>query len=127
MLARSKNVTCNFCITVPERSCANRLWECLMGPMLAVVTGASSGIGFQLAKELARRGYDLIVASAGERLAPAAEELRISGIQVTEVQVDLAKRDGPQALWNEVMTAGRPVDVACINAGVGGGCLFRGA
>ena len=81
-----------------------------MGQMLAVVTGASSGIGYELAKELGRRGYDLIVASAGDRLAPAAEELRASGVQVTEVQVDLAKRDGPQTLWNQIMairTTGR--------------------
>jgi uncharacterized protein len=96
-----------------------------MGQMLAVVTGASSGIGYELAKELARRGYDLIVASAGERLAPAAEELRASGVQVTEVQADLAKRDGPESLWDQVIALGRPVDVACINAGVGVGGLFR--
>ena len=43
----------------------------------------------------------------GERLAPAAQELRISGTQVTEVQVDLAKRDGPRNLWNQVMASGR--------------------
>jgi short-subunit dehydrogenase len=61
----------------------------------------------------------------GERLAAAAEELRTSGVQVTEVQVDLAKRDGPQTLWNQIMALGRPVDVACINAGVGVGGLFR--
>jgi uncharacterized protein len=122
---RLKNATFNFCITVPERSCANRLWEPVMGQMLAVVTGASSGIGYELAKELARRGYDLIVASAGERLAPAAEELRASGVQVTEVQSDLARRDGPESLWDQVIALGRPVDVACINAGVGVGGLFR--
>lgn len=86
-----------------------------MGRILAVVTGASSGLGYELAKDLARRGYDLIVASAGDRLAPAAQELRASGVQVTEVQADLAKRDGPQNLWNQVMASGRPVDVACIN------------
>src|SRR3954466_5189098 len=44
--------------------------------MLAVVTGASSGIGYELAAELARRGYDLVVASSGERLAEAAQNLR---------------------------------------------------
>jgi len=83
-----------------------------MGQMLAVVTGASSGIGFELAKDLARRGYDLVVASAGERLTSAAEELRASGAQVTEVQVDLAKRDGPETLWNQILEMGRPLDVA---------------
>jgi uncharacterized protein len=95
-----------------------------MGQMLAVVTGASSGIGYELAKELGRRGYDLIVASAGDRLAPAAAEFRASGVQVTEVQVDLAQRDGPQTLWKQVMASGRQIDVACINAGVGVGGLF---
>ena len=47
-----------------------------MAEKFAVVTGASSGIGFSLAKELARRGYDLAICSAGERLQNATEELR---------------------------------------------------
>ena len=75
----SKNASFSFCITVRERSCAYWLWELLMGQMLAIVTGASSGIGYELAKDLARRGYDLIVASAGERLAPAAEDYAVPG------------------------------------------------
>jgi uncharacterized protein len=98
-----------------------------MGQMLAVVTGASSGIGYELAKDLARRGYDLVIASAGERLAPAANEFRTLGVQVIEVQVDLAKRNGPQTLWDQIMALGRPLDIACINAGVGVGGLFQDA
>jgi short-subunit dehydrogenase len=96
-----------------------------MGQMLAIVTGASSGIGFELAKELAKRGYDLVVASAGERLGPAGNEFRSLGVQVTEVQVDLAKGDGPPTLWNQITAVGRPLDIACINAGVGVGGLFQ--
>lgn len=95
-----------------------------MGKALAVVTGASSGIGYELARELAKRGYDLIVASAGERLSPAAEDFRSSGTQVMEVQADLATKDGVEELWRKVESAGRPVNVACINAGVGLGGFF---
>ena len=47
---------------------------------LALVTGASSGIGYSLAKELAHRGYDLIICSVGERLSAAAEDFRSTGV-----------------------------------------------
>ena len=55
-----------------------------MAGQFAIVTGASSGIGLSLAKELAARGDDLAVCSAGERLQMAAKELRSLGVQVTE-------------------------------------------
>ncbi len=93
--------------------------------MLAVVTGASNGIGYELAAELARRGYDLVVASAGERLTQAAQNLRAFGRTVTEASVDLATPDGVEELWEHVEQLGQPVDVACINAGVGVGGLFK--
>ena len=66
-----------------------------MEDKLALVTGASSGIGFELAKELANSGYDVVIASAGERLGGAAEEIRSQGHQVIEVNADLATR----AVW----------------------------
>jgi short-subunit dehydrogenase len=69
---------------------------------LALVTGASSGIGHELAKELAHRGYDVVVASAGERLGEAAEDIRGRGHQVVEVSVDLATRKGVEQLWGQV-------------------------
>jgi uncharacterized protein len=45
-----------------------------MEEKLALVTGASSGIGLELAKDLASRDYDVVIASAGDRLGAAAEE-----------------------------------------------------
>jgi short-subunit dehydrogenase len=95
-----------------------------MANKLAVVTGASSGIGLSLAKELAGRGYDLIVASAGERLGPAAEELRGTGVDVVDVQADLSTREGVDELWERVEASGRNLDIACINARIGVGGLF---
>ena len=95
-----------------------------MDDKLALVTGASSGIGLELAKELAGRGYDIVVAAAGERLSGAAAEIRRHGHQVIEVNADLATRDGVKQLWSQIESLGRPLDIACINAGVGVGGLF---
>ena len=96
-----------------------------MADKVALVTGASSGIGFSLAQELAARGYGLIVCSAGERLDEAAAELRGYGVEVQQVKADLATREGVDKLWNEVKSSGKKIDVACINAGVGVGGLFQ--
>jgi short-subunit dehydrogenase len=95
-----------------------------MADQFALVTGASSGIGFSLAKELAGRGYDLAICSAGDRLQDATEKLKAFGVQIAEIQADLATREGVQQLWDEVLSLGRPVDIVCINAGVGVGGLF---
>ncbi|MDQ2835454.1 MAG: SDR family NAD(P)-dependent oxidoreductase [Acidobacteriota bacterium] len=95
-----------------------------MGNSLAVVTGASSGIGYELARELAKRGYDLVIASAGERLERAAQNFRTFNVQVTEVNADLATQQGVDQLWQQITDRGQPVDIACINAGVGVGGHF---
>lgn len=96
-----------------------------MAEKFALVTGASSGIGYSLAQELASRGYNLIVCSAGNRLESAAEEMRGYGVDVVEVEADLATRKGVEELWDWVKSSGHTLEVACLNAGVGVGGLFK--
>ena len=96
-----------------------------MAKGLAVVTGASSGIGFELGRILAREGYDVIACSEGDRLASAAAEIQAAGSgQVTTVQADLSTPEGVDKLWKACQSAGQPLDIACINAGFGIGGLF---
>jgi uncharacterized protein len=95
-----------------------------MREKLALITGASSGIGYFLAKELAARGYDLVICSAGERLEGAATDFKDSGTEIKAVSADLTTREGVEALWSSVSELCRPLDVACINAGSGVGGLF---
>ena len=95
-----------------------------MGNTLAVVTGASSGIGLELAKVLAEKGYDLLVTASGERLETAVGDLKGMGVEVQSVTADLADKEGVDTLWRAIEATGRPVDIACINAGVGVGGLF---
>ena len=83
---------------------------------LAIVTGASSGIGLELAKLAAKDGYDLIVA-ADTPFVEAGPALKDFGVQVQEVEVDLSTRQGIEQLL--AVVAGRPVDVLVANAGHG--------
>ena len=92
------------------------------GRLLAVVTGASSGIGFYLAKECAENGYDLLIAADSLELKEAAEKLRSFGKDVQTVETDLATTEGIDELYEA--TNGRPVDVLMANAGHGLGHAF---
>lgn len=91
---------------------------------LAVVTGASSGIGFELAKQFAQHDFDLVIAAENAGIADAARELSALGAHVTPVQADLSTADGVETLYGTVTATGRPVDAAAINAGIGVGGPF---
>src|SRR4051794_33875364 len=91
---------------------------------LAVVTGASSGIGLALARQFVEHGFDLVIAAENDLINEAAEALRASGRQVTPVVADLATPEGVRRLWSETEALGRPVAAAALNAGIGVGGRF---
>jgi short-subunit dehydrogenase len=89
---------------------------------VALVTGASRGIGFELARVFAEHGYDLLINAEDEAVEDAAARLRESGADVRTVRADL--RD-PKGVDEVAAAAARfAVDVAALNAGVGHGGAF---
>jgi short-subunit dehydrogenase len=90
----------------------------------AVVTGASSGIGFELAKVLAEEGYDLLITAEDEELDPAQRELNQLTASVECTREDLSTEQGVQRLYERIQATARPVDVLCLNAGIGHGGDF---
>jgi len=92
---------------------------------LALVTGASSGIGLALARQFVSHGYDVVVAAEDAELDKAAAELRGSGQQVLPVRVDLSTPDGVTELYGAATQGGRPVEVVALNAGIGVGGAFH--
>lgn len=88
---------------------------------LAVVTGASSGIGYELAAECARNGFDLIIA-ADRPMGEAERDLKGLGAAVTSIEADLATKEGVDELCAAIQ--GRQVDALIANAGHGLGKAF---
>jgi len=93
-----------------------------MSKPLAIVTGASSGIGFELASICAREGYDLVVAADMPEIGRAGETFRSLGADTTALQVDLSERAGVDAL--QAALEGRQVELLLANAGHGLGHGF---
>lgn len=94
---------------------------------LALITGASSGIGYELAHQFAADGHDLIITATTQAgLDRAADELASRGAEVATVVADLTAFDGVETLYAAVRATKRPLAAAALNAGVGLGGYFVG-
>jgi len=93
-----------------------------MADKFAIITGASTGIGFELATLAAKEGYDILVVADEPLIEDAAADFRQFGTRVEALQADLATLEGV----DEVLTAaqGRQIDLVCANAGRGLGRAF---
>jgi short-subunit dehydrogenase len=88
-----------------------------MGNPFAVITGASSGIGLELAKQFGSHGYDILIVSGSDEIFEAQEELEDLGFTVEAIKANLATYAGVENLYEQISTMGRPVDAIAINAG----------
>lgn len=85
----------------------------------AVVTGASTGIGFELAKQFLKNNFDVLICAENDQINTAARELQGLGGEVQALQADLTKPDGIRELEQGIEASGRKLDAAALNAGVG--------
>ena len=87
---------------------------------VALITGASSGIGVELAREAAKDGHDLIlVARRLEPMQALAAELKAAGAEIAVISADLGKPGGAAALMETVEARGLAIDMLINNAGLG--------
>ena len=93
-----------------------------MAKKLALVTGASTGIGFELATLAAQNGYDVMIVADEPLIEAAAADLVQFGTQITPLEADLSTFDGVDQVLAAI--GGRPIEVFCANAGRGLGHGF---
>jgi NAD(P)-dependent dehydrogenase (short-subunit alcohol dehydrogenase family) len=84
---------------------------------LAVITGASTGLGLDLARMCAQQHYDLVIAGPDRSILDAAEQLAASGVRVRPVQCDLSGPEGVDTLGSAIGACGQPVAMLIANAG----------
>ena len=86
----------------------------------AIVTGASSGIGYSFAEQLLKRGYNLLIVSNVKEIEDAAKRLQdgSTNLQVVPLQMDLGKQGSARELYDYTHAHGMEIEVLVNNAGV---------
>jgi len=95
-----------------------------MDTSFAVITGASSGIGLELAKQFGQNGHELLICSGSDEIFEAQRELEDLGFTVEAIKENLASYAGVENLFKRIQKNGKVVDAIAINAGVGVGGEF---
>jgi short-subunit dehydrogenase len=85
----------------------------------AVVTGASTGIGYHLAEQFAKNGFDLLICAENAEIFSAQGKLKALGAEVVAEKVNLAHYKGVEQLYSKIKSLNRPVDAIALNAGIG--------
>jgi len=91
---------------------------------LAFVTGGSSGIGLELAKQFAQNGFDVAITASSDKVHEAARALRDLGVEAYPHRADAGTYEGVESFWTFVEGLGRPVEAAALNVGIGRGGAF---
>lgn len=85
-----------------------------------LITGASGGIGYELAKLFARDHHNLVlVARSADKLTQVANELQAHGVTVKTIALDLAASPAPKFLFDQLQREGVAIDILVNNAGIG--------
>ncbi|KYH13840.1 SDR family NAD(P)-dependent oxidoreductase [Staphylococcus kloosii] len=91
---------------------------------LVLITGASSGLGFELAKLFANDGYDVAMSGSSERIYDSAQEIEKIGVETYPFQADASTYDGVENFWSFVENKNRKIDAAVLNVGISIGGAF---
>nr|WP_318539137.1 SDR family NAD(P)-dependent oxidoreductase [Terribacillus saccharophilus] len=91
---------------------------------LVLITGASSGLGLEIAKNFAQDNYDIALSGSSDRIFEAADTLRDLGVEAYPHKADAATYDGVESFWNFVSELKRPIEAAVLNVGIGLGGAF---
>lgn len=91
---------------------------------LVLITGSSSGLGFELAKLFAKDGYDVAMSGSSDRIYDSAKEIEKLGVETYPFQADASTYDRVEDFWCFVENKNRTVDAAVLNVGISIGGAF---